>query len=73
MDTVRRSRPQHRPVQSRVPDRADPLEQLWRLPVRPPRAFRRVVTPESSRPVRSRDAVAKTTVREPQPALAGAD
>jgi hypothetical protein len=26
-------------VQSRLPDRADPLEQLWRLPARPPRAF----------------------------------
>jgi len=26
-------------TQSRIPDRADPLEQLWRLPARPPRAF----------------------------------
>jgi hypothetical protein len=26
-------------LQSHVPDRADPLEQLWRLPARPPWAF----------------------------------
>jgi len=25
--------------QSRIPDHADPLEQLWRLPARPPRAL----------------------------------
>jgi hypothetical protein len=26
-------------LQSRIPDPTDPLEQLWRLPARPPRAF----------------------------------
>src|SRR6516165_4598421 len=37
-------------LRSRVPDRADPLEQLWRLPVRPPRAFVTHDQAGSSRP-----------------------